>query len=130
MKTFFLVFTGLLISVNIISQDFEYRKDDRLQNEKEDVYNSYQADRISETTLLKGLEMAGINIFQINILPEFDKEYNFAVYLNEYINNEKVSSKDIAYTYKGKNIYVYYLQDSLETEGYKGYINYIPIIIK
>lgn len=125
MKKIFVAFIGILISVNSNSQDFVYRKDNRPQNVKEDTYNNYQAENISKSTLLKALEIAGVRIFNFPISPAFEKEYSFSVNLNEYENNELVRSSDIVYTYKGKNIYVHWIPDSIEHKDVP-FIDYIP----
>lgn len=125
MRYLFLALIGVLMSVNSNSQHFEYRKDDRPQNIKEDKYNSYQAEEISKATLLKALEAAGIRIFNFPISPAFEKEYDLFVNLNEYEDNELVKSTDIAYTYRGKNMYVHYVKDSVEDKEIP-FVDYIP----
>jgi len=108
MKKIFVTFFSVLISISAISQDIQYRKDDRLQNVKEDRFNYYQVNRISETDMLKALEMLGVRIFDIPISPAFEKEYKFSVKLEEYVDSKKINSEDIAFARQGKNTYVHF----------------------
>jgi len=125
MKKILVTFISILISISAISQDIQYRKDDRSQNVKEDRFNEYKVNSISETDILKALEMAGVRIFDIPISPVFEKEYNLSVILDEYVDGEKVNSQDIIYTHRGKNVYIYFTKAPMEEESVP-YFDYIP----
>ena len=125
MKRIVVAFLSILISTSAISQDIKYRKDERPQNIKEDRFDVYQVNRISDRDILKALEIAGVRIFDIPISPIFEKEYNLSVNLDEYVDGKKVNSQDIIYTYRGKNVYVHFAKDSIEQENIP-YFDYIP----
>ena len=116
MKRLFVFLISTLISINSVFQGINYRKDDRPQNIKEDMYNEYQTDLISVIDMLKALaELAGIRIFKIPISPVFDKEYKISVYLDEYVDGEKINSKDMFdYSVLKKNTYHYAIKDTVE----------------
>ena len=125
MKKVFVAILSILISINVISQDIKYRKDERIQNIKEDGYDSYRVNHISNLDILKALEIAGIRIFDVPISPAFEKEYNLSVNLDEYVDGQKIKSQDIIQTYRGKNVYVYFAKDSDEQKSVP-YFDYIP----
>ena len=125
MKRIFVAFFSILVSINAICQEIQYRKDNKPQNIKEDRFNTYQVDRIREIDILKALEFAGVRIFDVPISPVFEKEYNLSVMLDEYVNGEKVNTQDIIYTHRGKNVYVHFPQDATEQESVP-YFDYIP----
>jgi len=125
MKTLILTsIISILILINAISQDIQYRKDDRPQNVKEDRFNNYQRS-ITEIELLKVLELLGVRIFDIPIFPAFEREYKLSVYLNEYVEGKKINSDDIIYTHQGKNVYIYWEKDLIEQKDIR-YFDYIP----
>ena len=95
MKKVFITFFSALISISAIAQDIQYRKDERPQNVKEDTYNQYQVNDISEIDILKALEMLGIRIFNIPISPAFEKEFFLSLMLDEYVDGKMINSKDI-----------------------------------
>jgi hypothetical protein len=105
MKRVFVAFLSIVISINAISQDIKYRKDERPQNIKDDWLGEYQANSISVLDILMALEIAGIKIFSVPISPAFEKEYNFSVNLSEYIDSKKINSQNIILTPGGKNVY-------------------------
>jgi len=115
MKRLYVTFISALLSINAISQDIKYRKDERSQNAKEIFFSAYQSNHTSEYeyNILRALEIAGIRIFNIPISPVFEKEYNFSVNLIEYVNGEKVKSQDIIYTHRGKNVYLHSSDDPI-----------------
>ena len=80
-------------------------KDTRSKEKKEDPNNSYNADNIDKTLLLKAIEMAGINVFSIS-LNKFDKKYRFEINLDEYVNGNKINSRNISVS--DNNVYNYY----------------------
>lgn len=121
----FVAFLSIMISINAMSQDIKYRKDERPKEIKEDRYDVYQVNRISELDILMALEMAGVRIFDVPISPAFEKEYNLSVNLDEYVDGKKVDSKDIIYTHRGKNVYVHFPNDSTEQVSVP-YFDYIP----
>ena len=125
MKTLFVTFIGVLISISAISQDVKYRKDDRPQNIKEDNYNQYQVNGISEIDMLKALEIAGIRIFDIPFSPAFEKEYTFSIKLDEYVDSKKIDTKDILHPFLGKNIYSHYIDDTISQESVR-YFDFVP----
>ena len=121
MKKLFVTFISALISISAISQDFQYRKDDRPQNSKEDPFNQYQA-QFSEIDLQKVFEMLGVKKLFFQISPAFEKEYVLTIYLDEYVEGEKISSRNIT---KGKNTYLYPVDNPTKQERVM-YIDYIP----
>ena len=125
MKTLFVTFICTLISISAISQEIGYKKDVRPQNIKEDRFNDYQIDRISDVDILQALELAGVRMFVIPISPVFEKEYYLSVNLNEYVNGEKINTTDIIRTYKGENVYLHFEQDSIQQKEIF-YFDYIP----
>jgi len=122
MKRLFVTFISALISISAISQDIKYRKDDRPQNVKDDRGNFYQDMSISEIDILKALEMAGIRMFIFPIAPVFEKEYILTVYLNEYVNGEKINSRSLD---RNRNIYYYRVIDPITREN-ATYFDYVP----
>ena len=127
MKLLFLIFFSALISISAISQDINYRKDDRPQNVKEDPFNEYQVNHInlvSEIDMLKALELLGVRIFGIPISPAFEKEYSISLKLDEYVEGKKTNSQDINITPNGKNTYVY--AEPPITEESTPFFDYIP----
>ena len=119
-----MIIWGMSIVTNTFSQDVKYQKDDRPLNIKEDKFSYYQ-NPISEIDLLKVLEMLGVKIFDTSIFPVFEKEYNLSVNLDEYVEGEKINSNDIIYTPGGKNIYIYWVKDSIEQKDVR-FFDYIP----
>ena len=119
-----MIILGMSIAVNTFSQDVKYQKDDRPLNIKEDKFNRYQ-NPISDIDLLKVLDMLGIGIFDISIFPVFEKEYKLSVNLDEYVEGKKINSNDIIYTPGGKNIYIYWVKDTVEQKDVR-YFDYIP----
>ncbi|MCL2651661.1 MAG: hypothetical protein FWD60_11650 [Candidatus Azobacteroides sp.] len=117
MRRVFVAILSVLISINVISQDIKYRKDERTPNIKEDGYDSYRVNRINELDILIALEIAGVRIFDVPISPVFEKEYNLSVNLDKYVDGQKVNSKDIIQTYRGKNVYVYFAKDPDEQKS-------------
>jgi len=111
MKKVFVIFVCVLISINAISQDIQYRKDDRPQNVKEDGFNFYQVDLISKIDILKALEIVGVRIFSIPISPVFEKEYKVSLILDEYVEGKKINSQDIPFTPRGNNTYVHFIDN-------------------
>jgi len=109
MKSVFLTFIGAVISISAISQNIEYRKDNRPQNIKEDRFNEYQVNRISDIDILKALEIVGVRIFDIPISPAFEKEYKLSVIIDEYVKGKKIDSQNVTFNYAGKNTYHYYI---------------------
>ena len=134
MKRVFVAFLSILISINAISQDREYRKDERPQNFKEDMYNQYQVNRISELDMLIALELLGVRIFNIPISPAFDKKYSLSVKLDEYVDGKKINSKDILPNYPAfrNNTYPHYIEDPIEQKEvwYFDYISKITFFSK
>jgi len=122
MKKIFVTFISTMISISAISQDIQYRKDDRPQNVKDDRANFYQDISLSEIDILKALEMAGVRIFVVPIVPAFDKQYILTVYLNEYINGEKINSKSLD---RNRNIYRYPAINPI-TQERTLYFDYVP----
>lgn len=102
----------------------QYKKDPRTLLEKEDPYNQYQTDLVSKVDLFKALEIAGIRMFKIPLLP-FDKEYKLEVLLSEYVDGVKISSTNL-YFY-GKNSYTHY---GSEGEYYTDYIDNISFFTR
>jgi hypothetical protein len=125
MKRLFVTFISALISISAISQDIQYRKDDRPQNVKDDRGNSYQDISISEIDILKALEIAGIKIFVVPIFPVFEKENVLTVYLSEYVNGEKISSRSID---RNKNTYRYPVINPV-TQERTIFFDFIPNLI-
>ena len=111
MKRLFVFFVSALISVSAVSQDIQHRRDDRSQNFKEDRFDEYQVNRISEIDILKALEIVGVRIFDIPISPAFEKEYNLSVIIDEYVNGRKTDSQNVPLYITGKNTYHYYIGD-------------------
>jgi hypothetical protein len=109
--------------MNIFSQDFQYREDTRSQNMKEDSFNQYQSEQISELDLIRALAFAGIHIYKIPLRP-FDKKYTIVVTMDEYVQGKKIKSKNII---EEDNTYIY-TNDSIATEESVPYIDYIDQI--
>ena len=126
-KRFVVAFISALISISAISQEINYRKDDRPQNIKEDRYNEYQTDLISVIDLYKALEeMAGIRIFKVPISPVFEKVYTIFVILDEYVDGEKTNSKDLfEHSFLKKNTYHYAVNDTIQQKEIY-YDDFIP----
>ncbi|MDR0714146.1 MAG: DUF5041 domain-containing protein [Bacteroidales bacterium] len=116
------ILTIALLLTTAFAVGQEYRKDLRSQEEKDDRHDTYQLDRIRTSHLLKALEMAGIRIFVFPLNP-FDKEYKLELYLNEYVNGEKIKSDHFG----GNNMYVYFTK---EEQLYADYIDNITFYTK
>ena len=126
MKKTVVISISVLISTSAISQNTQYRKDKRPQNVKEDSYNQYQTNRISELDMLVALELLGVRIFDIPISPAFEKEYSLSLKLDEYVGGEKINSQDILpnYTAFRRNTYLHYIEDPIEQKDVR-YFDYI-----
>lgn len=98
-----IIVLSLFICSHVHAQ--EYRKDTRDPKQKEDPYNSYQADLVSKTDLLKALELAGVQVFKFPLAP-FAKEYRLSVRIDEYVGGKKASSRDLYGM--GKNTYTHF----------------------
>ena len=120
MKQACLFVMALLFSGSLLAQDFEYKKDPRPQERRDDHYNSYQAEDITKLDILKGLEFAGVSIKKIKLKP-FDKKYNLEVSVDEYVKGEKVNTRHI---FRGDNTYRH-MTDSTWTENTVFYTDYI-----
>jgi len=109
---------SLFIFTNIYSQ--EYKKDTRNQFIKDDALKMYNAHSINNVDLLKALSLLGVQVFKFDI-GEFQQEYKISITMDEYLNGEKINSKEII---KGNNIY-YYSTDSIYTENSEIFYDYI-----
>ena len=116
------VFLFLGLCSNMFSQ--EYKKDLRSQNEKEDIFNLYQASAITNYEILKALQKAGVTICKF-FLPTFEKEQSIIIALDEYIDGKIVSTKEM---YRGNNTYVYFT-DSIPTEETIPYVDYLEQLV-
>jgi hypothetical protein len=93
----------------------EYKKDTRIQLQKEDSNNKYRADNITELDLLHALKMVGIQVHKFK-LGDFDKGYNFYIIIDEYIDGKIAKtdtvmkdSNEYTYGYDGKKYSVDYI---------------------
>jgi len=102
-----IILMALFISSNLFAQ--KYQKDARTPAQKEDPHNSYQADLVSRTDLLKALELAGVQVFKFP-LASFAKEYKLSVRIYEYVNGCQSSSRDLYAI--GKNTYTHFRDSS------------------
>jgi len=126
MKKGLMTLISVLISISAISQNTQYRKDDRPQHVKEDQYNQYQANNVSQTDILRALEIAGVRIFDIPITPVFEREYSLSLNLDEYKDGEKIDSEELLYyPFWRENTYAHYIYDSIEQKDVR-YFDYIP----
>ncbi|MBL1409566.1 DUF5041 domain-containing protein [Sphingobacterium faecale] len=103
MKNYFLQLLLYLLPLSLFGQVYE--KDQRTVIEKEDEYNRYHAGRISQVQILKALELAGVNVFNIPLKP-FDKVYQFDIILTEYKSGEVVKRRSVGVM--NDNTYRYY----------------------
>ena len=103
-----IILMGLFVYSNSYAQ--KYHKDPHTLAQKEDPYNSYQADLVSKTDFLKALELTGVQVFKFP-LASFAKEYKLSVNVNEYVKGRKISSRDL-YAIE-KNTYTYFKESSL-----------------
>ena len=123
MNRFLVFFISVQISISAVSQELQYRKDDRIQNVKEDPFGHYQS-HFSEIDIQKMFDMLGLKKFFFQIVPAFEKEYRFTIYLDEYVDGKKVNSRNID---GGRNVYRYPVDDSIKQKRVM-YIDYIPNI--
>ena len=129
MKRVLIIFFSALISINAVSQHTQYRKDDHPQNIKEDRHNEYQVNAISNTDILKALEIAGVRIFDIPITPAFEREYSISLKLDEYKNGIKIDSKELLnHPVFRRNTYTHFIYDSIEQKDVP-YFDYISRLI-
>jgi hypothetical protein len=112
----------VFISIQCYSQTF--KKDIRPESEKEDLLDNYEASQISKVDLLSALNNLGVRVFNCNLFPRFTKPYRLNVNLDEYLNGQKISSKDVSPS--EKNIYFFYDKD----KQYADYINKIKFIAR
>ena len=103
-----IILLGLFVGSNLYAQ--KYQKDTRTPAQREDPYNSYQADLVSKTDLLRALEFAGIEVFKFR-LASFEKEYKLSVRIEEYVNGRKSSVRDLYAI--GKNTYTHFKDTGL-----------------
>lgn len=82
-----------------------YKKDKRTPIEKEDEYNRYNSENISKVQILKALELAGVNVFNVELKP-FDKRYLFDIILSEYQDGTMIKRRSIGVM--NDNTYRYY----------------------
>lgn len=90
-------FILLLMPIACLCQNSEadiYKKDARTKVQKEDGNNFYAAATVSETDVLKLLELLGGNVFKFP-LKEFTKQYKMDIRLDEYQNGKKIKSESI-----------------------------------
>ena len=123
MKNILLLFC-LLFSSTAFSQDFEYKVNERPQHEKDDIFDLYNLQSISNYELIQALELSGTHIRKFS-LDKFDRKYDLKVILTEYENGEKVNTKNISNT---KNTYIHFT-DSIPTDETTPYIDYIDHLI-
>ena len=56
-KKILVTFLSIFISISAVSQSLGWRKDDRPQNVREDVFNEYQSNLISSVDILRALDL-------------------------------------------------------------------------
>ncbi len=120
MKKLFLL-SLLLISISVYSQS-EKPVDNRPQIEKEDSNDMYNQSKMTTLDLLEALELASIRAHKFDI-GTFDKEYNFQVFADEYVNGKLIKT-DTLVNYK--NDYGFWI----EGEYNQGFIDQIKIFTK
>lgn len=103
MKNCFFFLLLCLVPVSIFGQ--QYEKDQRTAIERQDEHNRYNANHISQVQILKALELAGVNVFNISLKP-FDKAYQFDIILTEYKDGEIVKRRSVGVM--NDNTYRYY----------------------
>lgn len=111
-----------LLTINGISQVFEVDK--RSQLEKDDDFNEYNSENISNLDLIQALEVAGVRIHKFN-LGVFDKQYNLTITMDEYVDNKLLTTDTI---YTGDNEYTYYKDN--DDRYFVDYIDQIKIFTK
>lgn len=109
-------------SNDLMSQQF--KRDTRLQTIKEDAYNMYQSDKVSNLDLIEALELSGITINKF-YFGSFDKEYNFIIIIDEFKDSRIVNSDTVL---NDNNEYHYYTMGSKEVST--DYIDQLKIFSK
>ena len=120
MKKLFLLLL-MPISISVYSQS-EKPVDNRPQIEKEDSNDMYNQSKMTTLDLLEALELASIRAHKFDI-GTFDKEYNFQVFADEYVNGKLIKT-DTLVNYK--NDYGFWIDE----EYYQGFIDQIKIFTK
>ena len=100
----------------------EIHKNEREQLIKEDRYNQYKANQISDLDIALAFEILGLRINKF-YFGEFDKKYNFYLLVNEYVDNKIVKTDTLL---KTNNLYHYYKEGNLLYD----YIDQIKIFTK
>jgi hypothetical protein len=119
-----LIFCFLLLFPLTLLFGQEFKKDDRIQQFKEDGHNYYRSDKLTELDLVQGLEMVGVRISKFDI-GEFDRKYQLCVMVEEFLKGKIVKADTV---YMGDNEYSYYTTG--ENKRYVDYINQIKIFTK
>lgn len=124
MKLSILFFLSFLLSINLYAQDFEYKKDLRSQRFKEDTFNSYQSEIITQLDIIRALEFGGIKIHKVPLM-NFEKKYKLIVSVDEYVDGKKIETKNI---FQGDNTYLHFT-DSIPTDSTIPYVDYIDQLL-
>jgi hypothetical protein len=123
MKYLCLFFVITIVTSNdLMSQQF--KRDTRLQTIKEDAYNMYQSDKVSNLDLIEALELSGIAINKF-YFGTFDKQYNFILIIDEF-KDGKIANSDTVLN--DNNEYHYYTTGSKEVST--DYIDQLKIFSK
>ena len=117
----------VLLMVSLINSDLcaqQFKSDMRLQILKEDGYNRYKSDQMTNLDLVQALEVAGITINKFD-LGAFDKKYQFLLIIDEFkggknINADTILNQDNTYHYS----------ENGEKDYYTAYINQMKIFTK
>lgn len=77
MKKYLILWLTFICAFNL-SFAQAYKKDKRMQVQKEDSYNKLQSDKVTILDLMQALELEGIQINKFNI-GDFNQTYNIFI---------------------------------------------------
>jgi hypothetical protein len=101
-----------------------YKKDKRMQVQKEDSHNKAKSDRVTTLDLIHALEWDGIHINKFDI-GEFDQTYNIFIMADEYENGKIVKTDTLL---AENNEYTFYEEG--KEKYFHDYIDQIKVISK
>jgi len=110
----------LCVASNLYSQQV-VKMDNRKAIEKEDPYNFYDVENISQTDILKAIELLGMRIYKFDV-PGNTESHNITILAREFKNGHEVNTDTIA---NFSNDYHYWVTGI--PDPYIDYINGITI---
>ena len=111
--------------VTLIGNAQQIVKDVRNQNEREDSFDYYQSDKISNLDILEALDVLGVNILKFET-GEFTEKLGFGFIIEEYKDGKLIKTDSL---YNRHNMYHYFTEET-GNKPLHAYIDQIRIITK